>query len=259
MEQKAKILIVDDDKILRGNIVRILKMKGYEVEAAEDGLQGLKKLETYNPALIVLDINMPNMGGIEFYHKIYFGDKPRYPVLFSTARSDLEHLFREFSIDGFIVKPFDLDDFVREVEIILKKRECVVEGPEQKIGQLLKNVYLAENDPAESGPIAVALLDAGYRVACAKSGSAVLELMMIDPPVLGLIKLGLVDVSGDLVVQRAHHMAKTSAVKFIVYEKGDSSRLTPVRERMRGKTGVTDLVEYATTLDLVRAVEAALA
>ncbi|MEI7751980.1 MAG: response regulator, partial [Candidatus Omnitrophota bacterium] len=58
-----KILIIDDEEDLRENLKYVFKMKGYDVELASDGVQGLKKLETYTPDLIVLDLNMPLLDG----------------------------------------------------------------------------------------------------------------------------------------------------------------------------------------------------
>jgi DNA-binding response OmpR family regulator len=67
--------------------------------------------------LIVLDINMPGMGGVEFYGKISteYG-RTKYPILVLTARANLEETFRDIEIDGFMIKPFEIDSFVKEVD-----------------------------------------------------------------------------------------------------------------------------------------------
>ena len=157
-----------------------------------------------------------------------------------------------------MAKPFEIEDFIHEVEIVIDKRRRVVDVVKHKKSLSLKSVYLAENDLAEAGPIALALLDAGYRVACARSGTTALELLSIDPPVLALVKLGLSDLSGDLVAQRALHMAKTSDVKFLLYEKRDPRHLKPIRKHIGEKTGLLAFVEYDTPADLLRAVDDAI-
>jgi two-component system, OmpR family, response regulator VicR len=63
---KSKILIVEDEKILSEAYEQILSAQGYDVLVAYDGEEALKKLESFEPKLILLDIRMPKMGGIEF-------------------------------------------------------------------------------------------------------------------------------------------------------------------------------------------------
>ena len=258
MGKNFQVLVIDDEEDLRENLKYVLQMKGYDVQLAGDGVQGLKKLESYSPDLIILDMNMPNMGGVEFYERICEGGNPKFPVFILTARANMEQLFKDFKVEGFMAKPFEIEDFTREVGIIVEKRNRVVDVVAQKRTLSVKSVYLAENDPAEGGPIALALLEAGYRVAWAKSGTAALEVISIAPPVLGLVKLGLADISGDVVAQRALHMAKTSGVKFLLYQKNDPRFLRSVRQQIGEKTDVVGLVEYDAPADLVRAVDEAI-
>src|SRR4029077_16070984 len=84
---------------------------------------GLAKLEIFKPDLIILDMNMPRMGGLEFYQKISDQlNQPKYPVLVLTARANMETLFKELNIDGFMAKPFEVDNLLEEINIIIKKR-----------------------------------------------------------------------------------------------------------------------------------------
>lgn len=62
----AKILIVEDEKVLNEAYELILKNEGYEVEVAHDGHEALEKIETFEPDLILLDLRMPRIDGIEF-------------------------------------------------------------------------------------------------------------------------------------------------------------------------------------------------
>jgi len=119
-----KILIVDDDKIF----TKVLKDglldsgdKKYEVVIAEDGEAGLEKVQNENPDLIVLDIMMPKLGGIEFLKKLKvqrgdLGTMP--PVLVSSQLSDFEKISEgiELGIKGYIVKSSSsLGDIVKKV------------------------------------------------------------------------------------------------------------------------------------------------
>jgi DNA-binding response OmpR family regulator len=116
------ILLIDDDIDLQQLTKIALKSRGYVVETANNGLEGLAKLETLKPDLIVLDMNMPKLGGLGFYQKICNGqDRPPYPVLVLTARTNLEQLLMQMNIDGFMGKPFEIDELLSKVEAILEK------------------------------------------------------------------------------------------------------------------------------------------
>ena len=123
MNNAKMILLIDDDIDLQQLTKITLKAKGYVVETANNGLEGLSKLETIKPDLIILDMNMPKLGGIGFYQKILNSqDRPRYPVLVLTARTNLEQLLTQMNIDGFIAKPFEIDDLIRKVDTIIEQR-----------------------------------------------------------------------------------------------------------------------------------------
>jgi two-component system response regulator MprA len=117
------ILLIDDDIDLQQLTKIALKSRGYIVETANNGLEGLSKLEIIKPDLIILDMNMPKLGGLGFYQKICNGkDHPLYPVLVLTARTNLEQLLTQMNIDGFIAKPFEIDELLRKVDAIIEKR-----------------------------------------------------------------------------------------------------------------------------------------
>ena len=116
LDSKKTILIIDD-KVELTNLVKYrLQDLGHEVFIAENGLVALKKLKKIKPNLIVLDINMPKMGGLEFYKNIStkFG-RSKYPVLFLTERTDLEHICKDIDADGFLPKPFEIEDFITDL------------------------------------------------------------------------------------------------------------------------------------------------
>jgi len=115
--------LIDDERDLTEMIEFQLKDEGYCVEVAYDGLEGLEKLKTFTPDLIILDINLPRMGGIEFYKKTCLPDgSSRYPVLVMTARANLESVFQGLKVEGFLSKPFEIDVLLSEVRDILEKK-----------------------------------------------------------------------------------------------------------------------------------------
>ena len=70
MDEPKKILLIDDEIDLQQLIKTVLSSKGYNVTTADNGQDGLEKLEAADPDLIILDMNMPKMGGVEFYQRI---------------------------------------------------------------------------------------------------------------------------------------------------------------------------------------------
>ena len=123
MTNSKMILLIDDDVDLQQLTKITLKSRGYTVETANHGLEGLEKLKTMTPDLIILDMNMPKLGGLGFYQKICDGQgRPRYPVLILTARTNLEQLLSQMNIDGFMAKPFEIDELIHQVDAIIGKK-----------------------------------------------------------------------------------------------------------------------------------------
>jgi DNA-binding response regulator len=115
-----KILIVEDDRMIREGVVEFLREFKYEMVEAEDGLEALKKFN-HEINLVILDIKLPSMSGLEVLRKIR--EKSRVPVLMMTAFSDEESQIMAFSnlADGFMEKPFSLPVLKARVEALLKK------------------------------------------------------------------------------------------------------------------------------------------
>lgn len=123
-EDQKTILVIDDEE----NIVDFTRMRlihqGHHVMTALDGVEGLERLKEHTPDLIILDVNMPRMNGIDFFRKITDKKgKPAYPVLVLTSREELEDVFREADAAGFLPKPFEFDDLLREVKRIFSEQK----------------------------------------------------------------------------------------------------------------------------------------
>lgn len=115
------ILIVDDEENIINLVKTELKHRGYSVVTANNGIEALEVLKQFSPELIILDVNMPEMGGVKFYSEIADGHgKPRYNVLFLSTREELSEMFtQELDAAGFIPKPFKIMDLMAEVERII--------------------------------------------------------------------------------------------------------------------------------------------
>ena len=118
-----KILIVDDDATTRKLLGLYLKSRGYEVAYAENGLDGLEKLGTENPNLIISDLNMPFMDGIEFVKTVRADpERAHIPILMVTTEADPEERERALAIgvNGYLVKPVTADVVTQNIRHILK-------------------------------------------------------------------------------------------------------------------------------------------
>jgi len=116
---KARILVVDDEKVIRDIVNLVLTGEGHEVEAVDNAADALKKIEGQKYSLILLDIKMPDMSGIELYERIQKIDKSlAHKVVFITGDimgADTEKFLYETKV-AHIDKPFDVEQLSREVQ-----------------------------------------------------------------------------------------------------------------------------------------------
>ena len=114
----AKILIVDDDPLLRELLTELLETESHAVETAESGMEGLTKLREGRFQLAVLDIDMPLLNGLETLKLIRRDPKlAKLPVLMCTAHNMMASLDAAFEsgATGYIVKPFDVPALAKSV------------------------------------------------------------------------------------------------------------------------------------------------
>ncbi len=127
----AKILVVDDDPAVRNLIQRFLIKQNYQVEAAEDGKTALAPFEQFNPDLVILDVNLPDVIGFNLCQEMQ--SRNGVFVLMLTSRTDEADKIRGFSkgADDYLTKPFGLGELEVRVAAILR-RQRVVTTAEQK-------------------------------------------------------------------------------------------------------------------------------
>jgi DNA-binding response OmpR family regulator len=129
---KEKILIVEDEAHIAAGIRLNLELKGYEVEIARDGLEGLTKWKSFSPQLIVLDLMMPKLDGFSFLKEIRKIEE-RLPILILSAKDTSNDKVKCFThgVDDFLPKPFDLDEFLLRVERLLKRSSWTKDDEEE--------------------------------------------------------------------------------------------------------------------------------
>ncbi len=117
-----KILIVDDEKPLCDSVVRLLQRKNYDAEAAESGAEALQKLAEQTYDLVLLDIKMPGMNGLEVLRRAK-EINPEIMVLFMTGYGTIENAIEALELGalGFVRKPLPIDELVSAIDNTLMK------------------------------------------------------------------------------------------------------------------------------------------
>lgn len=118
------ILVIEDDTTMRNGLVEILKEAGYIVDSAENGQKGLEKIMEKNYDIVLTDLIMPVMGGMELLRNIkHF--KPGTSVIIITAFGTIENAVEAIKVGAsdYITKPFKIDEVQTKIRKILAERE----------------------------------------------------------------------------------------------------------------------------------------
>jgi CheY-like chemotaxis protein len=121
-----KILVVEDNDRNRRLLKILLKARGYEVVEASTGKEAMDYLDSHNPDLILMDIQLPNVDGLELTKKIKSNDKTKdIPIIAVTAyamKGDKERIL-ESGCDAYVSKPIDTQELPQLIANILKNSE----------------------------------------------------------------------------------------------------------------------------------------
>src|SRR4030042_4026976 len=120
MEPRPKILIVEDDESQRFLYSEELKEKGYDPILAKNGKEAMQFLRTMKPDLVVLDIVMPVMDGMEALGRM-IGRYRDVPIILHTSYPQYKEDFMSWAADAYVNKSSDLTDFKRVIRDLLKR------------------------------------------------------------------------------------------------------------------------------------------
>ncbi|HSK92471.1 MAG TPA: response regulator [Candidatus Angelobacter sp.] len=122
MTADARVLVVEDDEILRDTLVEVLGDEGYDVRSASNGRAALEALDQWEPDVIVLDLMMPLMDAFEFRrHQVAADLAPQSRVLILSAARDLETAAEQIGADAWMAKPFRLLEVIEIVERLVRE------------------------------------------------------------------------------------------------------------------------------------------
>ncbi len=137
-----KILIIEDDTALAGTVNNYLKLKGFEVNHADNGAVGVQLAFSILPDAIICDINIPVIDGYQVY-SILSETSSTYsiPFIFLTAKTSLVDIRTgmRLGVDDYITKPFEFDDLYNAITTRIHKREKILVTSEDKFHSLLNN------------------------------------------------------------------------------------------------------------------------
>ena len=121
MNERPHVLVVDDDARIAAALKRALHYEGYSVEVAEDGLVALAKAAGRPPDLVLLDVMLPGMDGVEVCRRLRQGSSA--PIMMLTARDATGDRVRglDSGADDYVVKPFAYDELLARVRALLRR------------------------------------------------------------------------------------------------------------------------------------------
>lgn len=121
-----KVLVIEDDQLLRDNLTEMLNLSGYEVLCAPDGKNGIETALKEKPDIILCDVMMPGLDGYGVLHILSrHPDAKRIPFVFLTGKSDLNDLRKGLGMgaDDYLIKPLNEVELLHTIDLRLKKSE----------------------------------------------------------------------------------------------------------------------------------------
>ncbi len=124
-EAKDRIFLVDDDRNILMSVSMALEAEGFNVETFNDGEAGLKAILETNPDLVVLDVKMPRMDGIEVLSKLR--ENSTIPAIFLTSKDDEvdQVIGLRMGADDYITKPFSQRLLIERIKALLRRRDLI--------------------------------------------------------------------------------------------------------------------------------------
>jgi two-component system OmpR family response regulator len=120
-----RILVVDDELNITELIAMALRYEGFSVETALTGRDALARVEKFRPALVILDVMLPDIDGIQVLRRLIAAGR-KVPIIFLTARDSTEDKVHGLTVGGddYVTKPFSLEELVARVRVVLRRHSA---------------------------------------------------------------------------------------------------------------------------------------
>lgn len=140
-----KILVIDDEEHIVEMVKARLSANGYEVATAANGKEGLEKVKTFRPNLIVLDVLMPVMDGFQFIKALKKEPNAAViPIVMLTCRGLMKDTFEMLEVDAFIVKPFEAHDLLATIRSVLQPK-ILLFSKDEKFQETITSIMAARS------------------------------------------------------------------------------------------------------------------
>ena len=143
MDEKLKILVVEDEPAIRTGVMDLLVFHGYEVDGVADGAQGLQRVLDGHYDLVLLDVMMPSMNGFEVCERVREHDRDQ-AIIMLTAKTGEDDIIQGLRLgaDDYISKPFSVTELVLRVGAVL--RRCLRPLATAVVPRLARSVQRSE-------------------------------------------------------------------------------------------------------------------
>ena len=120
---KSRVLLVDDEPAILNGLKRQLTAQGYEVRTAASGTEALQEIEKNPPELILLDLMMPGMDGLEVTYQVRLRLRNNVPIIVLSAREEEQKKVEALDLgaDDYLTKPFGLDELLARIRVALRR------------------------------------------------------------------------------------------------------------------------------------------
>lgn len=148
---KERVLVVEDEADISNSLAYALRASGYEVLVAECGALALEALGTFLPDLVLLDLMLPDMSGIEICRRLRKSKTPNQPavIILSARAQEVDRVVGfEIGADDYVAKPFSIRELMLRIEVRLKARAAVIGtivAQEAASGQRSPRVFALRN------------------------------------------------------------------------------------------------------------------
>ncbi len=121
-EQSGRVLVVEDDEAIADVLRRTLRQEGHDVRSSTDGIEALRAAEEFVPDLVVLDLGLPGLDGVEVCRRLRA--ESDVPILILTARADLDDRVDglDSGADDYLVKPFERQELLARLRALMRRR-----------------------------------------------------------------------------------------------------------------------------------------